>query len=182
MKKLFLFLLYFLTLSSSSKSYAQFGGSEYAMCAYIDGCWSSWDTWYTDIISLYGNYHSIAIYSKDRHPSQFYFRFTINNYTQPTEKEIKQHYKNNTWYEYSGTVEYYITDKYQTAKSQLLASGSSRFWIPPQQPGDVKPTVKKTSTATIKIAPFKKTPRCYNIYFDGVGFAIDLKNITFSYW
>ena len=39
---------------------------------------------------------------------------------------------------------------------------------------------KVRKNATIKIAPYKKVPQVYNIYFDGGGYAIDLNNTKFE--
>ena len=42
------------------------------------------------------------------------------------------------------------------------------------------PCVKRTADAIIKIAPYKKRPQCYNIYFDGVAVGIDMENTIFD--
>lgn len=172
-------------ISISIPSFAQFGFNTYSTCAYYDGFWSKWDDRYTNIFDLYGNYHSIAIYEANTHPSNFYFKFEIDNFQIPDKKTIKNHYKNKTWYEYSGWVEYNITDQYPTAKD-ALRNNPILFpnfpYVLPQQRGDTKPTVTKRVRATIKIEPFKKTPKVYNIFYENVGFAINLENNTFRNW
>ena len=42
-----------------------------------------------------------------------------------------------------------------------------------------RPTKKVTKKATIKIAPFKDRPQTYNIWFENVGFAINLNDTYF---
>ena len=41
------------------------------------------------------------------------------------------------------------------------------------------PAKKITSKATIKVAPFKKLPKVYNIWYDNVALAIDLGTTYF---
>ncbi len=90
----------------------------------------------------------------------------------PDKKTIKLHYKNNMWYEYSGTVEYYVTEKYPTILDILKAFDFPYFNY--DSGSDGNPCVKRTARATIKIAPYKDHPKCYNIYFDNIGVGIDL--------
>lgn len=153
-------------------------GYNYKTSSYVDGYWSTWKPMNTGVLSLSGNFHSIAIF--DINAQSNFFKFTINNFHKPSKKEIKEHFKKNLWYEYSGTVEYYRTDEFLTAKDQL--SRFQMFLINHEAGHNNKPVVKQVSNAKIKIAPYKKTPRCYNIYFDNVGFAIDLENIIFRNW
>ena len=105
-----------------------------------------------------------------------FFTFRIPNYKLPSKKEIKQHLKTNTWYEYRGTVEYYVNDAYPTAND--IAKSCKLVCPDPRQ--DVTPQVKRTCSATIKIQPFKKEPTCYNIWFDNIGIGIDIAGLSFG--
>lgn len=160
-----------------------FAQGNYQTAAYYDGYWSKWETQYLNIFNINGNYHSMTIYNDDTHPSDFYFEFWIDNFIRPDKKEIKRHYKKKIWYEYTGWVRYNITDKYPTFKDALKNGVFPNFpYVRPHKSGDKKPTVTQKVKATIKIAPYKEHPQCYNIYFDGVGFAIDITNNKFTNW
>lgn len=160
-------ILLFFIFASTIATIAQ-GRVKYSQL--VDGCWSQWKVSYD---YLYGNYGSIQCYNAFGHPSIYCWRFTINNYQTPTKDQIKLHRKTNTWFEYSGTFEYYISDEYPDIRSQLIKG----TWVAPWNHDTSKgqtPCVKRTLFATIKIAPYKKNPVCYNIFFNGGGFAIDL--------
>ena len=165
--------------SITSFSQAQRGIST----AYLyKGYWSKWvdagknyyGTWGESRIGLAGEYDHFCIYDQGMHPSDFFFKFRISNYIQPSKKEIKQHYKKKTEWVYSGYVEYYVSDLYPTFEDCLrelkrpltkMSKGLSFFFF----------FYKKiTRPATIKIMPYKKLPQCYNFFFDDVGYAIDL--------
>lgn len=170
-------------------------------CFNYDGYWGDWKScyqWYR----IYGSYNGFLIYVNDEHPSDYFFSFTIDNRTAPSKKEVKEHFKSKTWWEYQGTVEYYVCDVYPTIKDCFKEFGR------PLRKSDLKTTeysgklsvlratrirqqgsfvaqgvTKRTARATIKIAPYShKTlkPRVYNIYFDNVGFGIDLGGNYFS--
>ena len=81
------------------------------------------------------------------------------------------------WYEYSGTVEYYISDDDPSVLAMFRKKKGVYFIASTLKNG--RPTKKITSKATIKIAPFKDLPNTYNIWFDGVGFAISLNGSSF---
>ena len=85
--------------------------------------------------------------------------------------------KQRKWYEYHGTVEYYVTEQYPTITSVLKTFEFPTFDCDSGTDGN--PCVKRTANATIKIAPYKDHPRCYNIYFDDVVVAIDLGSAHF---
>ena len=166
MKKRFLSLLVLVFFSIALYSQSSIGIST---C--VNGAWSSWKTF---SIYLYGSYSQISQYYYGHHPSEFIWRVTIDDFYMPN--------KTNDWLEFSGTMEYYITDKFPDAKSQFLNRRQQGFVVAPwnhdASKGDM-PCVKKTASATIKIAPYKKHPKVYNIWFDGVGFAIDLQDSYF---
>lgn len=170
-------------------------------CFNYDGYWGDWEScfqWY----KIYGSYNGFLIYESHKHPSEYFFNFEINNRTAPSKKEVKEHFKSNTWWEYQGTVEYYVCDVYPTIKdcfkqfgrpllksdletteysSKLSVLRATRL----KQQGNFVPKglTKRTARATIKIAPYshkKLKPKVYNIWFDDVGFGIDLGRIYFK--
>lgn len=156
-------------------------------CSYHDGYWGEWrshTTRYTYIsapprfdYNLYGGYSGFIIYNKGAHPSEYFFKFEANSYITPDKKAIKYHMKNNLWYEYSGTVEYYVTEEYPTIAAVLRAYEFPHFNCNSGSIGN--PCVKRTASATIKIAPYKKQPECYNIYFDNVAVGISFDGAHF---
>ena len=151
--------------------------------AYYDGYWGEWkDQWLPSLYSstpekfyyrIYGNESGFIVYDADNHPSDYVFKFQINNYVAPTKQQIKEHYKRDEWYEYSGTVEYYVVESKPTIK-EILKDHCD--W-----PGRTEPIAKRIANATIKIAPYKKHPRTYNIFFDdvAVGIMLDYRFIDF---
>lgn len=174
---------------------------EMKLCFNYDGYWGDWKPcyqWY----KVYGSYDGFLLYKNGEHPSEYFFSFKINHRTPPTKKEVKEHNKYNTWWEYSGNVEYYVCDVYPTIKDCFKQFGRPLFKsdletteyneklsvlratrIRQQGSFVVKGLTKRTADATIKIAPYShKTlkPRVYNIWFDNVGFGIDLGGTFFQ--
>ena len=158
--------------------------AQISTCSWHDGYWGQWKShsssvdWRYNEYSLYGNFSGFIIYKKGAHPSEFIFKFETKYFTTPDKKTIKSHLKNNTWYEYSGTVEYYVTEEYPTIAAILKAYEFPHFNCNSGSSGN--PCVKRTANATIKIAPYKKQPKCYNIFFDGVAVGIDMENTSFD--
>ena len=145
---------------------------------YYDGYWGTWkkeydtytkDSWY----QLYGNNSGFIIYNQIFHPSQYFFKFQIDSYSAPSKEERKNHRKNDIWYEYTGTVEYFVNSDYPTIKDAL--KGVYAFPCVRNDNGN-----KRTARAIIKIAPYKKYPQVYNIWFEDVGIAIDLGSLHFN--
>jgi len=162
-------------------------------CCYYDGYWGNWSTYSAQ---MRGNYNGFVLHDSWEHPSNYYFSFEIDHRTPPTKKEVKEHYKKNLWWEYTGSVEYYVCDVYPTIKDCFKQFGR------PLKKSDIETTeynsklsvlratkirqqgsfvanglTKRTARATIKIAPYSYKnlkPMVYNFWFDGVGFAIDL--------
>lgn len=179
MKKKILFFLCGILLVKVMSAQNQM---HYTACN-VDGYWSKW---YYFAHSIYGNYGQICDYTSCGHPSNYRWRFTINNYITPSKDDVEYHYKNKIWWEYSGFFEYYVTDEFPDIRS--IFTKSSNFssvgwlWVNPTHHDPSKgqtPCVKRTSRATIKIAPYKDHPKVYNIWFEGVGFAFDLHNSHF---
>lgn len=167
-------ILLFLLCLGTCKVFSQ------RLCFYYKGAWSKWDTSYnvsgfkSNSIKRYKNL-SGCILKTD--PGQItYFNFEINNYSLPSKKEIKRHWKNDEWYTYTGTVEYYVNDEFPTAEA--LAKNNRLVWPDPRT--DVTPNVKRTTSATIKIAPFKKEPEVFNIWFDNIGVGFSTQGLKFE--
>lgn len=188
----FLFIVLSL-LSVSNNAYSHF---RLRTSVYYNNYWGSWGD--LNDCRIKGNYDGFIIYEDDKHPSNYFFSFHINGFVNPSKKEIKKHYKNKVWWEYSGYVEYYICDLYPTVadvfkeKGRLLREFDLSFSDYESKLSALKASkmVKGQSytpigfkrvrkNATIKIAPYKKVPQVYNILFDGCGYAIDLKNLIF---
>lgn len=154
--------------------------AQISTCPYYNGYWGKWKSHTTRYMysspsyryGLFGGYSGFIIYNKSDHPSKYIFKFDINSYVTPDKKSKKLHYKNNIWYEYSGTVEYYVTERYPTILDILKAFDFPYFSYDSGSEGN--PCVKRTARATIKIAPYEDHPKCYNIYFDNIGLGIDL--------
>ena len=166
MKKIFLFFV--LSLISTS-IFAQI-----KITPYFDGYWGNWNT---SSFEIRGSYSGFMFYNETQGPWDCYFKFSIDNYRLPDSKQRKKDYKLGIWYEFTGTVEYYICDDYPTIYDLFKSSRRATF-VNPQNP-DGRPTKKVTSKAIIKIAAFKDYPVCYNIWFDNVGLGIDLNNFHF---
>ena len=171
--KCFYFFIYIIFFFSSIYTFAQ---NPVSMSYYVNGAWGPWKTEWGE--NIYGNYSCISLHRSGRHPSDFIWRLTIHNFYTPR--------KTKDWIEYDGTIEYYISDQFPNAKSQFLYWNDG-FCVDPYyhdtSKGDM-PCIKKTSNATIRVkfVPyyFKKRAKVYNVFFDGVGMAIDLGNNVFK--
>lgn len=179
MKKIVLCIIAFLTCITMGLR------AQISTCSWHDGYWGEWKTHTTRYtynpptceFSLYGNYSGFIIYKKDSHPSEFLFKFETISYTEPDNQTIKYHLKKDVWYEYSGFVEYYVTENYPTILAILRTFEFPCFNCNSGSEGN--PCVKRRAEATIRIAPYKKHPKCYNIHFDNVAIGIDLETSYF---
>lgn len=155
-------------------------------CAFYDGYWGEWkEQWIPSLFSstpeeffykLYGNESGFIVYDVGDHPSEYVFKFQINNYIAPTKQQIKEHNKKQEWYEYSGIVEYFVVENYPTIKDILKKWGFPLY----HQHVTGTPVAKRVANATIKIAPYKKHPELYNIWFDDVAIGIHLVYVHFT--
>ena len=185
------FFLFLGTLTSMSQSKK--------FCCCYDGYWGNWKSFSAQ---MQGNYNGFVLYLPWEHPSNYFFSFDIDNRTPPTKKEVKEHGKKGLWWEYTGTVEYYVCDVYPTIKdcfkqfgrplmksdlesseysSKLSVLRATRI----RQQGNfvARGLTKRTARATIKIAPYSHKflkPMVYNIWFEDVGFGIDLTGSHFD--
>lgn len=146
------------------------GDSQISLCAYFDGYWSEWEKAYG--LSFLGNYGSFIIYDKREGPWYPLFKFTINDFYIPDSSTQKRHRRDDVWYEYKGTVEYLICDKFLTAHDLFKSRRGPNFISEKMGQEAGRPTKKVVYEATIKIAPYKGHPTCYNIYYDNVGLGI----------
>lgn len=175
-KIIFIFSIFITTFIAPCNNCAQ---ATIGVCCYYDGYWGEWKPLSID---LYGNYGGFIFYNSGDHKSNYVFKFQISNYITPTKKAIRYMKKNNRWFEYEGTVEYWVHEDYPTIKDVFKKFGCPmRFRFESQYSDNKKPTVKRVAKAKIQIAPnfYKNHPRVYNIWFDDVGFGIDLRNNFF---
>lgn len=156
--------------------------------AYVHGYWTNWQQRYSNGMFAVNDLNFVAnvnTYSRVFTGMEFRrlfcdkwdwcFKFEIDNYRRPDKKERKMHEKSNQWYEYSGWVEYYVTDDYPTIEKVL-----EKYKFPLIEPKGDSARAKRRARATIKIAPYKKEPTCFNIYFDAVGVAISFNKWPFD--
>lgn len=150
--------------------------SFYCLAQDVAFCYGGdWSSWYPVDAKVSAYTDGSGIILKTSGGREF-FTFQINHFIPPTKKEIKEHKKTNQWFEYTGTVTYYVSDSYPTASD--LAKHNTL--VRPNPRTDVTPVVKRTAIATIKIAPFKKAPYCYNVWFDGIGIGVDIRGFSFG--
>lgn len=134
-------------------AFTMMANAQIRTCYYLDGYWGQWES---ISYKIYGNNSGYVIYL-GTHPSNYVFKFQIDSYKAPDKKTIKRHRKNNLWYEYSGYVEYYVSEKYPTVRAMLQKYG---FPFMDNSSGvDGNPRVKRTAKAKIQIEPYKKTLR-----------------------
>lgn len=168
MKKIIISLFFTLICVCAS---AQYYNSLIECSLYKTNYWTNWLE--GSGVSFYGGWSQITAYDPlTGNLSAFYFRVTVNNFAIPDKKTRKEHVKTNTWYEYTGTMEYWIDDEHMTFESTcnrnfpISANPSVKF--------NDTPSIIKKSTAKIKIAPYEKYPQTYNIWFDNIGFAFNM--------
>ena len=149
------------------------------MCFNYGGEWSAWSKSFTTElfsepkVKIYGDGSGVFLYNAG---GREIFNLKISNYIPPTKQERKDHYKNSQWYEYEGTVDYYVNDKYPTAADLARANTI----VSPNSRTDETPSVMRHAKATIKIAPYKDNPEVYNLWFDGVGMAVSIQGLHFE--
>ena len=97
---------------------------------------------------------------------------------QPIKRE-KQIERIKKWLEYSGTVEYYVSESYPTIKDIIT---KKQFpLISPTTAKEGEPCVKRTTKARISIEPsYTFYPRNYAFWFDGIGVGINLNDFFFD--
>lgn len=136
------------------------------------GEWSSWMNAYCEVAAYTDGSGVVLKTSGGRE----YFTLQIDNFVPPSKDVVKRSKKNNQWFEYTGTVTYYVSDTYPTA----LELAKQNVLLKPNPRTDITPVVKRTARATIRVAPFKKAPACYNVWFDDIGIGIDIQGFSFG--
>lgn len=146
--------------------------------AKINDMWGAWST-YSDY--YYGRFSEIYHIGEMRHPSEYCWKLTLEDFVKPSKEDIKKHYKNKIWWEYNGLLEYYVTDENPSALAQVRKFGF--LFVAPRNHDVSKgqtPCVKRVMRVFVRIQPYKDYPRCYNIHFrnpddmqeNAAGFAI----------
>lgn len=126
---------------------------------YLGGYWGQWKTFYD--WAYYGRPSNFIVYGRDRHPSDFCFRLTVNNFSSLTKGERRS---------FSGTVEYTL------GVGDNVASRNgyfSRWFVENDLPNLSHGYYSKTRPASI-IIERKGNLYYYNVLFDDVGFAITI--------
>lgn len=154
-KLLLLFFLCLFTLPCFSQIYT---------CTNINGYWGKWQKEY--VLSATGDINNFVLHSSTSHPSEFYCKVVIQNFSMPDKKTKRLYCKNKIWYEYTGYIEYYVASWWS------VEDYVRNFPVGPYNTENGYHL--KRSKATIKIAPYKKSPRVYNIWFEGYGVGIQL--------
>lgn len=170
MKKIIFLISVLMCYSFNSSAQIKFS-------AYFDGFWSPWGE--SADARVYGNYEGFVVHTVSEGPWNYRFKFTIHDFKVPNKKQRKKDIKANRYYEFSGTVEYYVSDIYPSAISAFRENKGPHFLPTKNRRGN--PAKKITSKATIRVAPFKDVPRTYNIWYDGVALGIDLNTTYFSH-
>ena len=129
--------------------------------------WSPWKSWNGIQIYSYPKRSGIILKSEG---GVTFFSFKT------TKQQIKEHYKKNQYFEYTGTVEYLLDEFSPTAEDIAKKS----FFVHSDPRTDITPIINRRTSCIIQIAPYKKLPQLYNIWFDNIGYAIDLRNMIFS--
>ena len=153
----------------------------FSYCKNINGYWGEWDVsnWVEDMLPSYrqdrfyfnGSVNDFVIHHNSDHPSQYVMRIIVNNLEIDTNKKSKkQRIKDNTWYEYTGTVEYYTELTFQNFGDII------EHW--PFSKWKTSNGKKHVVNAIIKIAPYKDYPKVYHIFFENYGVAISVATNT----
>lgn len=161
-------ILFFLTVLSIGAS-AQAPVVRFS--SFYDGYWGEWHG--GDRYKATGTYNDFVVYHEYNHPSKYYYKIKFNvpnaNNGEIPKKEKKRRLKNNEWYEYEGTIEFYLNENYSLVEHWIEGFGKIGNNVPYRNGG--KYNILKTYPCTIKIAPYKDSPRTYNVYFDKFGIA-----------
>ena len=154
--------------------------TSFSYAVYIESIWGTMMPSSPEYIL--GKYDDIRIVdSKYTHPSNYYIRITINDFLLTNGSNYKNRVKNNQWYEYTGTIEYFTSDvggneiKNYTIDDRIKSSLGLCFGAPSAYETNLKGFRVIKKAAKIMIAPYQKYPILYNIFFDGYGIALDLR-------
>lgn len=151
-------------------------------CCHFDGYWSDWER-ADPSVSVYGTWDSYILFDNESggkwNPQM---KVTVSNLSFPKKKQRKKDMKDKKWYEFYGTVEYYLPDTvnddgkpttlydiFKNAKCAYLKDET--FLNDLGQDLGVKAR-KVTSNATIRIAAFENQPSHYTLWFDKVAVGV----------
>ena len=140
------------------------------ICAYFDGYWSEWLSLGDDVI-FSGSYSSFVIYQQNEGPWDYFFKVSLDEFKSPDKKSKKKHIKSGEWYEYTGKVEFYISDD-NTDIYEIFKKSKRAAFITKKAMGE-RPVKRIVRNATIRVKPYKRKPQVYNIFFDKVGVGIN---------
>lgn len=150
----------------------------FSMAFNINSMWGKWIPVNNYILGDYGDF--VIVESEYTHPSNYLVRITLNNFELAKKSDYKKRKKNNEWYEYSGTIEYFECSDYNTAKTTTMdariKSGLGFGFLAPSAYDKNLAgfrTIRKP--AIIRIAPYKEKPIIYNIFFENYGIGIDMR-------
>lgn len=159
--------------------------ANYQTSLYCNGRWSrwqphgGWNDFHLALLPSNNNTMFDGFLLYGRTEDDRCFEFSIDDYKKPDKKEIKEHWKKKEPFIYSGWAEYYVCEKFPTIEEAFSSrdSGCSLGEIPVFRPSldkitDWGPFIKRRAKATIKIAPYKKYPEYFYIFFDNVGVGI----------
>lgn len=162
MKRVYLFLLSAFLLTSCG---ILFGNSNASMsyCTYVDGYWGNWKYFHEmQHASFYGTPGNFIVYQGHGHKSNYSIKIDANNcYLSSKDKAaIRSH----RWYEYKGYITYRDVRNRSSKEYVRNFNGSLLSFSDDNE-------IRRP--ATIKIYP-KRDGYVYNIYFDGVGLALNI--------
>lgn len=160
---------------SISFSFAQ--KDNFSIAYYIDSMWGEWDYVSSYVYNISGSVDDFVIKNSRDHPSNYFLRIKVDNFTIPSRSEYKRRKKKNEWHEYEGTIEYFYRacdgDNFKSrAKGGFSYTDPTAY----DEGGELfnEKVLKATKRIVVRIAPFKKHPSVYNIYFDDIGIGIVL--------
>ena len=158
---------YILTLMISFVSLIVFSQGTFRYSTMRNKIWGKWRPSVTRIDQYLINKvndNEWIIYRDYDHPSNYLIKFRIDNfYIDKDKKSRKEHFKNNQWYVFTGSVEIFTDAETFVRKFPFV-------------PTYDKPEIKNLSIpARIKVQPFKKRIKTINIFFDDVGLGLSFR-------
>ena len=148
-----------------------------SVCRNIDGYWGDWIPtlgYEYELPRIKGTYANFVIYPASKHPSDYCVKVDIYNFNDRVDKkEKKRRIKEKQFYEYSGSIEFYLNDYYvPTTVRDWVAHWNGKMPTKYSHDGHTGKAAKRVVyPAKILIAPYKDKPKCYNIIFSEYGIA-----------
>ena len=139
-------------------------------------------SWAPNYITINGN--TILLYDSSSRPWNYVFKVIINGFNKPSDSEMKKYFKNNSHFNYSGTVYYYVCDRYPNIKNVINAmngpfirpTSNENYWAQPfgsDLTWQKETVVERSTSAQIEIRYIAKNKSIYyEISFDGVKFIL----------